>query len=221
MAPASHPPAGVILSSRSLLQVSTAHRDALALPRIGPNTAEVPGSLSKIRGHGALLLCPLIACASPRGSLIDLLAFDGGHSDSGGSVGDGGGPPASGDATDGGVAGCNLIVQPVSVDFGEVPIGGGGIANLFLTNLGPNDCLVSNLGVSCEDDQGAFGPENGPIATQHLAAPEDDGSSFPTSVNFQVTFAPPSVGTYNCDSYFSFSPAPGGLSVPLTGRGIQ
>ena len=170
---------------------------------------------------GALLVYGL-ACQTPQASLVELIdidpsVHDDGPSDSGMDMDDGG-PEESVDA---GSNGCTLGVQPTSVDFGQVAVGGSGIANLFVTNLGSNTCLVTNHGVSCQDDQGAFGPEDGPIATQPLSAQGADGGLFPTSVNFQVTFTPPSAGTYRCSIHFSFAPLPGGFTVDLSGTGTQ
>ncbi len=89
---------------------------------------------------------------------------------------------------------CSYVFSPQAINFGENRPGTDSTTTFTITDVGPNDCWVSNLALD-PMSASAFSLLDGPIALQHLSAPYSDGG-FPTAMTVIVGFVPPQIGQY-------------------------
>jgi hypothetical protein len=112
---------------------------------------------------------------------------------------------------------CYYSLTPTSMNFGQVtplvPV----VDGFTITNLGPNECLVTGLDLSLDSDM-AFSLPDGPIISQRLSPPS--GGAFPTSLTVPVRYDPPQTGTYQGTVDFNITdPDAPNQTVPLSGEG--
>jgi Abnormal spindle-like microcephaly-assoc'd, ASPM-SPD-2-Hydin len=88
---------------------------------------------------------------------------------------------------------CYYSLSPTTLNFGQVTPLVPFVDGFTITNVGPNECLVTGLNLTTATDM-AFTLPNGPIVSALLSPPS--GGSHPTSLTVPVRFDPPQTGTY-------------------------
>jgi hypothetical protein len=208
-----HPEAGLILSAVQL-------DDTAFSAQVSPQSmTQASSSQPTAAGRSVridLTYMPPAAGATDTGTLtIDSNATDGTSISP---------PEVSLQGTSVGEQPCMYAIAPAAVQFGEVPLstsmpGMPGVPSGFtISNLGPNTCLVSGLGLSSVTDS-AFTLPGGPVAAQRLSPP-GPAAQYPTFLQVNVDFSPQQAGSYSGAVEFTISdPAAPNQSVPLSGEG--
>jgi hypothetical protein len=113
---------------------------------------------------------------------------------------------------------CAYAMTPSTVQFGAVRPGTSEPSGFTITNLGPNECLVTGLDLSAST-QNVFTLLSGPIISQRLSAPGTAGQ-YPTFLQVNVDFQPEQTGNYSGAVQFTISdPNAPHQSVSLAGSG--
>ncbi len=113
---------------------------------------------------------------------------------------------------------CYYTLTPSTLNWGEVTPKLTFINAFTITNIGPNECLVSGLDLTV-DTQTAFTLPNGPILSQRLSPPGVNGA-FPTSLSVPVRFNPQQEGGYSGAVAFTITdPDAPNQTVNLSGFG--
>jgi hypothetical protein len=120
---------------------------------------------------------------------------------------------------------CSYSIVPSDLSFGQISPGRKATQSFTITNLGPNDCVVSGLVLGASTDA-VFSLPNGPIVSQKLSGPASAGPDggpglpppYPTSLNVPVAFSPVSAGAYTGSVQFTLNdPAAPQQTVTLSG----
>jgi hypothetical protein len=113
---------------------------------------------------------------------------------------------------------CHYAITPTSVQFGQVIVGSSQAAGFTISNLGPNECLVTGLDLEAGTDS-AFTLPDGPVISQRLAPP-GTAAQYPTFLQVNVQFSPHQASSYSGTVQFTISD-PGGprQQVNLSGVG--
>jgi hypothetical protein len=113
---------------------------------------------------------------------------------------------------------CTYAITPTAIQFGEVPQGTTETGGFTITNLGPNECLVTGLDLGAAT-QSAFWLPNGPVISQRLSAPNVAGP-YPTFLQVNVAFLPEAAVSYSGSVQFTISDAAAPhQAVNLSGTG--
>jgi hypothetical protein len=111
---------------------------------------------------------------------------------------------------------CHYTLSPALLAWGQVRSGGKYTQAFIVSNVGPNECLVTGVALGASGDT-AFSLPQGIVASQRLSAP-GSGGSFPTSLVVPVAFAPPASGTFAGEVVFTISdPTTPSVRVGLSG----
>jgi hypothetical protein len=79
---------------------------------------------------------------------------------------------------------CSYSLTPAAVNFGQVTPGTDADEGFTITDLGPNECLVTGLHLGAGTEP-VFTLESGPVVSQRLSAP-GVGGPYPTSLTLAV-----------------------------------
>jgi hypothetical protein len=111
---------------------------------------------------------------------------------------------------------CTYQLSPSTLDFGQVPPNAGPFTLPFtIQNLGPNECVVSGLGLLPGTD--SVFTLSAPASSQRLSPP-GTGGAFPTALTVPVVYAPVVAGTNAGALGFVISdPDAPNVQVPLSG----
>jgi hypothetical protein len=114
---------------------------------------------------------------------------------------------------------CTYSITPQAVQFGEVRPNTTVTGGFTINNLGPNECLVTGLGLGA-DTQTAFTLLSGTVTSQRLSPPGVAGTQYPTSLQVNIQFAPKQSGSYSGSVRFTISdPTAPYQTVNLSGVG--
>jgi hypothetical protein len=112
---------------------------------------------------------------------------------------------------------CYYSLLPGALDWGEVTPHAPFVNAFTITDVGPNECLVTGLDLTAGTDP-AFSLLNGPVISQRLSPP--GGGPYPTSLSVPVRFDAPQNGSYNGTVAFTITdPEAPNQTVSLTGAG--
>jgi hypothetical protein len=113
---------------------------------------------------------------------------------------------------------CTYSVTPQALDFGRVPIGAKMTSGFSINNLGPNECLVTGLGLG-SGSESAFTLRSGTPTSQRLSPP-GVGGPYPSSLQVGVVFSPQQTGDYSGTAQFTISdPQAPQRTLSLSGEG--
>jgi hypothetical protein len=112
---------------------------------------------------------------------------------------------------------CYYTLLPAALDWGEVTPKVPFVDGFTITNIGPNECLVSGLDLTLGTDP-AYTLLNGPVISQRLSPPGT--GTYPNSLTVPVRLEAPQTGTYTGAVGFTITdPDAPHQVVTLTGVG--